>query len=118
MRSFVSTLIGGALGLVSLYIVGRVAYQAGREIALAEKHYEEVQKKTIEPKCEEVEAEVETVENPISVPEKKVGFIKGVKNFVGGKNVIGKLIKNPDSHSLEAHVEGNELRVNIKPRSA
>lgn len=39
VKSFVKTVVGGAIGLIALYVVGRVAYQAGHDVAVAEQHY-------------------------------------------------------------------------------
>ncbi len=132
MKSFVSTVVGGAIGLIALYVVGRVAYQAGHDMAEAEQHYEEVRRKTAvlessrkeEGGHNELAAEEEikemTVVDPIPVcKQNKLGLFMGLKQLVNKKEgVIGKLIRHPEDHRIEAFVDGNELKVNVKPRTA
>ena len=40
MKSFLKTLIGGALGLGALYVVGKVCYEAGKDVAEVERQLE------------------------------------------------------------------------------
>ena len=105
MKQFVSTLIGGALGLVALYVVGKVAYQAGYDIC------------DLEHRREELEKEVPTEEKdpePEAPKKKRLGILKEVKKV----SVISRLIKHPDDHQIEAYVDGEDVQVRIKPRSA
>jgi hypothetical protein len=111
MKSFVSTLVGGALGLVALYVVGKVSFQIGYDICDLEHRRDEL-KKEVHEACvnkPELENEVES-----EVPKKnRFGILKGVKKA----SVISKLIKHPDDHQIEAYVDGEDVQVRIKPRS-
>lgn len=132
MKSFVSTVVGGAIGLVALYVVGRVAYQAGRDVARAEQHYEEVRRKSVELETSRSETDGHVEESSAekvkemavveAVPVHKssrLGLLMGIKRLAGKKeSVIGKLVRHPESHRIEAFVEGEELHVNVKPRTA
>ena len=46
MKSFVNTVVGGMIGLAALYVVGRIAYQAGHDMAEAECRYDEIKRQT------------------------------------------------------------------------
>ena len=107
MKQFFSTLIGGALGLVALYVVGKVAYQTGYDICDLEHRREELEK---EVPTEEKEPESE----PEAPKKKRLGILNGVKKA----SVISRLIKHPDDHRIEAYVDGEDVQVRIKPRSA
>lgn len=133
MKNFVSTVVGGAIGLIALYVVGRVAYQAGHDMAQAEQHYEEVRKKTvsletskkedgghIEPAAEEEEPKEMTVVEPATVRrQNKLSLMMGLKRLMSKKeSVLGRLVHHPEDHRIEAFVEGDELKVSVKPRTA
>lgn len=128
MKSFVSTVVGGAIGLVALYVVGRVAYQAGHDIAEAEHRYEAAQRKdhakeqkSEEPQEETASDEDEAVEMPVpSKRQSKLGMLFGLRKAFGkkGTSVIGDLVQNPENHVIEACVKGREIHVNVKPRTA
>ena len=128
MKGFVGTVVSGAIGLAALYVVGKIAFQAGHDIAEAECRYEQLQRginaKTdrkeaivLDDPDEDVEASAEVV------PEKKqskLGMLFGLRKLLGkkGGSVIGNLIQNPESHVIEACVKGREIHVNVKPRTA
>lgn len=132
MKSFVSTVVGGAIGLIALYVVGRVAYQAGHDMAQAEQHYEEVRKKTaalesskkedvghIESAVEEEPKEMTIVEPAPMHKQNKLGLMIGLKRLMSKKeSVLGRLVHHPEDHRIEAFVDGDELKVSIKPRTA
>ena len=128
MKSFVNTVVGGMIGLAALYVVGRIAYQAGHDVAEAECHYNEIRKKTkaiASPKEQNPEQTEETIEEePVveTLPVKrqsKLGLMMGLKRLAGKKDsVIGHLIHNPEAHRIEAFVDGDELKVSVKPRTA
>ena len=58
-----------------------------------------------------------TVIEPASVRKQSTpGLIMGIKRLMGKKEgVIGRLIHHPEEHRIEAFVEGDELKVNVKP---
>lgn len=132
MKSFVSTVVGGAIGLIALYVVGRVAYQAGHDMAQAEQHYEEVRKKTatlesskkedggyLEPIAEEEPKEMTIVETAHIRRQNKLGLMMGLKRLMSKKeSVLGRLVHHPEDHRIEAFVDGDELKVSVKPRTA
>ena len=132
MKSFVSTVIGGAIGLVALYVVGRVAYQAGHDMAQAEQHYEEIRKKTVAlesskkeddghiESASEEETKEPTVVDPAPVRrQNKFGLMMGLKHLMNKKeSVLGRLVHHPEDHRIEAFVDGDELKVSVKPRTA
>lgn len=41
MKTFLKTLIGGALGLGALYVVGKICYEAGKDVAEVERQLRE-----------------------------------------------------------------------------
>lgn len=132
MKSFLSTVIGGAIGLAALYVVGKVAYQMGHDMAEAEHRYNEVQKKTEElerPSKKEDEGTPETTDQAaeetaiaVATPirkQSKLGLMVGLKKMLGKKDsVLSNLVHNPEAHRLEAFVDGKGLHVDVKPRTA
>lgn len=128
MKGFVGTVVSGAIGLAALYVVGKIAFQAGHDIAEAECRYEQLQR-GIDAKTDRKEAIVlddhdEDAEAPAEVvPEKKqskLGMLFGLRKLLGkkGGSVVGDLIQNPENHVIEACVKGREIHVNVKPRTA
>lgn len=128
MKGFVGTVVSGAIGLAALYVVGRIAFQAGHDIAEAECRYEQLQR-GIDRK--EAKKDVIVVEDPEEneetteevVPEKKqskLGMLFGLRKILGkkGNSVVGDLLQNPENHVIEACVKGREIHVNVKPRTA
>lgn len=132
MKGFAGTVVRGAIGLVALYVVGKIAFQAGHDIAQAECRYEQLQRgidaKTARQADQETpeEDKNETVipeeTTDIAIPEKKqskLGMMFGLRRMVGRKeSVLGKLIHHPEAHRIEAFVQGEEIHVNVKPRTA
>ena len=128
MKGFVGTVVSGAIGLAALYVVGKIAFQAGHDIAEAECRYEQLQR-GIDAKTDRKEAIVladpdEDAEASAEVvPEKKqskLGILFGLRKLLGkkGGSVVGDLIQNPENHVIEACVKGREIHVNVKPRTA
>ena len=128
MKGFVGTVVSGAIGLAALYVVGKIAFQAGHDIAEAECRYEQLQR-GIEHKTNK--SDVIVVDDPAEdleetaeeVPEKKqnkLGMLFGLRKLLGkkGGSVVGDLLQNPDKHVIEACVKGREIHVNVKPRTA
>jgi hypothetical protein len=126
MKEFVSTVIGGAIGLVALYVVGRVAYKAGKDMGKAESRYYELQRRSneMEEKLNNgsITGDPEKLEiKSESIPsgEKKSGLFKPVRNLFHNKaSIIGSLLSHPEKHRVEAFVDGQELHVNVIPRTA
>lgn len=132
MKGFVGTVLRGAIGLAALYVVGKIAFQAGHDIAEAECKYEQLQRginaktvKTAKPETsdEEEEADIPEETTDIAIPEKKqskLGMLFGLRKMLSkkGGSVVGDLIQNPENHVIEACVKGREIHVNVKPRTA
>ena len=132
MKGFVGTVLSGAIGLAALYVVGKIAFQAGHDIAEAECKYEQLQRginaktvKTAKPEMpdEEEEAGISEETTDIAIPEKKqskLGMLFGLRKMLSkkGGSVVGDLIQNPENHVIEACVKGREIHVNVKPRTA
>ena len=128
MTGFVGTVVSGAIGLAALYVVGKIAFQAGHDIAEAECRYEQLQRgiehKTNKSDVIVVDDPEETAEETAEVvPEKKqskLGMLFGLRKLLGkkGGSVVGDLLQNPENHVIEACVKGREIHVNVKPRTA
>ena len=129
MKGFVGTVLSGAIGLAALYVVGKIAFQAGHDIAEAEYKYEQLQRgisaKTAKPESpdEEEETDIPEETTDIAIPEKKqskLGMLFGLRKMLSkkGGSVVGDLIQNPENHVIEACVKGREIHVNVKPRTA
>ena len=133
MKTFVETVVGGAIGLIALYVVGKVAFQAGRELATAECAYKELQKKTTKhdekEKTEDASPsepdETEPARDGIileSVPKKKPGRLSlalaATNLFRQKDSVIGNLIKHPEAHKIEAFVDGEDIHIDVRKRPA
>ncbi len=128
MKGFVGTVVSGAIGLAALYVVGKIAFQAGHDIAEAECRYEQLQRgiehKTNKSDVIVVDDPEETAEETHEVvPEKKqskLGMLFGLRKLLGkkGGSVVGDLLQNPENHVIEACVKGREIHVNVKPRTA
>ena len=148
MKAFVKTLIGGALGVGALYIVGKVCFEAGKNVAEVEhqladsKHVSDLEKymnpdnSVIETDedgnsqihhKEKIECQTETNDRV----SKSTGFrekIKNAKLFLTLKKtfdkrdrkpgILGSLITNPDGAKIEAIVKDGGVQVSIKPRAA
>ena len=129
MKGFVGTVLSGAIGLAALYVVGKIAFQAGHDIAKAECKYEQRQRgisaKTAKPETsdEEEENSIPEETTDMAIPEKKqskLGMLFGLRKMLSkkGGSVVGDLIQNPENHVIEACVKGREIHVNVKPRTA
>lgn len=126
MKSFVNTVVGGAIGLAALYMVGKVAFRAGYDIAEAECRYGQLQqgiraKTERKDAAESEEDEVTEISDEV-VPEKKqskLGMLFGLRKALGrkGTSVVGDLLQNPENHVVEACVKGREIHVNVRPRT-
>lgn len=129
MKGFVGTVLSGAIGLAALYVVGKIAFQAGHDIAKAECKYEQLQRgisaKTAKPETsdEEEENSIPEETTDMAILEKKqskLGMLFGLRKMLSkkGGSVVGDLIQNPENHVIEACVKGREIHVNVKPRTA
>lgn len=129
MKTFVKTVIGGALGFIALYAVGHVAYQTGRDMAKAECRYRALSQpnrdaQPIENLSDEeglLEEENTAIVMPAAPVHKpsRMGIFAGMRKlFARKQGVLGKLMQHPEQHQVEAFIEGSEIHVNVKPRAA
>lgn len=131
MKGFAGTVVSGAIGIAALFVVGKIAFQAGHDIAEAEMRYEQLQKglniKESKKKTIVVDEPNNNVDpdepKQITIPEKKqstLGMLFGLRKTFkkGGSSVIGNLLHDPENHIVEACVEGREIHVTVKPKSA
>lgn len=124
MKSFVETVVGGAVGLIALYVVGRVAFEAGKGIAREECKYEELQRKNqeLENRCVPTVTDEDVQAMAVRKPERKDRKRSGIMSIVGimgGKNsMLRHLMQDPEDHRVEAYVDGDELHVNVRRRNA
>lgn len=135
MKTFVETVVGGAIGLIALYVVGKVAYQAGKEVARVECEFEALRDKidgdasdeTVlhgrnengDEVTEKLETETPTQsaqKHPAKKPSKLAMAIGAMKLLRRKDSVIGDLVKHPEAHKIEAFVDGEDLRINVKKR--
>lgn len=121
MKKLIITLVEGAIGAVALYVVGKVAFRAGHELAEAECRYEQLQngiQATSEPEQQETAENEKTVAAPLK--KSKLGTLFSVRKAFGhkGTSIISDLVQNPENHMIEACVKGREIHVNVKPRTA
>lgn len=135
-KKVAETLIGGALGAVALYVVGKLSYQAGQEVAREECRYNAMRRATAKshekvtpPACgtEETVEPKETAIIPVDTvseyrPRKKqskLGLILGARKLFGNrKSILGNLVHDPEAHKFEAYVEGDELQIHVKRKEA
>lgn len=130
-KKIAETVIGGAIGALALYAVGKLAYQAGQEVAREECRYNAMRLANAKMKemehpstlskesvSEESLAIVETAPTPsLKKKQSKLGLLLGARKLFGNrKSVIGGLVQNPEDHKFEAFVQGNELQIHVKRR--
>lgn len=128
MGSFVKTVVGGALAILALYAVGKTTYQLGKEVAQEEARLHELQKHAEndgsvpeESEPEETEGTPTAQEEPAEPIRKpgKLSMLLGVTKLLRRKDsVLGNLVKHPEAHKIEAYVEGEGLRINVRKRPA
>lgn len=122
MRKIVETVVGGTVGLLALYVVARVAYETGHRMGVTECQYEQM-KQVPEKECPAVEApkENEIVPESPEVPKlvrkpSRFGMLSKIGKAVGGRGVIGRILKNPDEQRVEMYVEGDTFRIDVSPK--
>ena len=129
MKDFVGTVVGGAIGLAALYVVGKIAFQAGQDVARVECHYEQLQRAIKEKEAKKdisdggKSEDLPNGEGVDIISDKKqnrLGMLFSLHKAFGkkGTSVVGDLIQNPESHVIEACVKGREIHVNVKPKTA
>ncbi len=120
MKKFLETMLEGAAGLLVIYVVGKAAYEAGKETGREEARYEELKRKNRETESAETVSAEEQAGISL-VPDKKPGklsILTALPFVAAGKrrSVLRNIVQNPEDHRFEAFVEGNELHVRVGPR--
>lgn len=131
-KKVTETIVAGAVGILALYVVGRLGYRAGREITREEYRYNVLRQMNYDNKKpisvngdvnEQNEKETDTVSSPPLLhptsPKKqsKVGLLfRGKKLFSNQKSVIGDLMQNPEDHRFEAFIEDDELHIRVRKK--
>ncbi len=112
MKKMIGTIVEGTVGILALYVVGHIAYAAGKELGKAEEAY-----KTLTERIQEIKAD-ETGE--IAPPAKKRTLIgTGVKSLIFRNiPVVGKLLDQPEEHKVEAFVENGGIHIDVKEKDA
>lgn len=128
MKGFLSSVVGGVIGLAALYAAAHLGYRAGREITELEHKYRELSEKAEALKQtspgeggEDAGSADGKEEAPSPAPSKagKPGLFLGIKRLMGRKgSALGNIIRHPEAHRIEAYMQGEELRVSVKPRTA
>ena len=140
MKTFLKTLIGGAAGLGALYVVGKICYNLGKDVAEVERQLEPVKNEVVHQASSDGTGEAETAaetEQPATEEEpaqeaKNDGvcfmdkvrnakaFLKIKKALSSNKSpgVLGSLLKNPEGAKIEAFVQNGGVRINVRPGTA
>lgn len=111
-KSAVKTIVGGAIGLLSLYAVARVSYSAGKEAA-------EQEEKERRDRLIKGTATVEDIRKPVEQPKKlsKLGILTGLVR-AKKKGVFNNLVSHPENHKFEAEMdESGAINISIKPKA-
>lgn len=99
-------MVSAVIGITCLYVAGKIAFQAGREIGYEEHRYEMMVSGT------------GLSDNGLVKPKGKsgkLGALLGLGKALSSKDgTIWRLLRSPDEHAVEAYVEGDEIRVNVK----
>lgn len=147
MNTFVKNMIKGVLGVGTLFIVGKVCYEVGRNVGDLERQLENI--KTVDGlskavdidnmvgdvkdngiavvhHLEKIEAEKTTDEE--SQTPSVITKICNAKMFLSArkffskrdrpKGILGSLLTNPDGAKIEAIVKDGGVQISVKPRAA
>ncbi len=122
MKKFVETVVGGTVGLLALCVVARVAYETGHRMGVTECRYEQMKQvpEKERPAVQEPETQ-EIVPEPVEAPKlarkpNRFGVLSKIGKAVGGRGVIGRILKNPDEQRVEMYVEGDTFRIDVSPK--
>jgi len=123
IRKFAETVVGGAIGLIALYVVAHVAYEAGCEMTKTELRYQQLQAENrASAKEKEDDPQLAPPQEPTKIADEKKSrlgrAVQMAKLFAGKRTMLGRLVRNPEGHKIEALVEGDELHINVKRKEA
>lgn len=134
LKKTAETIVSGAFGLIALYVVGKIAYQAGKEVAREECRFRALQKENDQrvmratsqaiedSSAGDMEVKPEAAMVPVDAPthiqrkkKNKLPLLFGAGRILGNKrSVIGHLMRSPEDHKFEAFVEGDELQIHVR----
>lgn len=146
MKTFLKTIIGGALGIGALYIVGKVCYEAGKNVGDVERQLadskaaDDVNKFNdinnmeldIPTNCDDTVKirHIEKFKSDDNVERADSSFTAKVHNakmFLTLKKIfskrdrkpgiLGSLLTNPDGAKIEAIVKDGGVQISVKPRA-
>ena len=147
MNTFVKNMIKGVLSVGTLFIVGKVCYEVGRNVGDLERQLENIKavdglSKAVDidnmvgdvndngtavvHHLEKIEAEKTTDKEP-QTPS-VITKICNAKMFLSArklfskrdrpKGILGSLLTNPDGAKIEAIVKDGGVQISVKPRAA
>ena len=130
-KKVAETLIGGALGALALYVVGRVAYQAGQEVAREKCRYNAMRRANAKQREKVASSASEAEKTSAIIPvdtiteyrsrkkQSKLGLLLGARKLFGNReSILGNLVHDPEAHKFEAFVAGDELQIHVKRKEA
>ena len=147
MNTFLKSMIKGVLGVGTLFIVGKVCYEVGRNVGDLERQLEDhkaadllnkscdtenmVLERDEEPKVrhfEKIDAAEPNETTPKEVPSGFLAKLRNAKMFLAAKRtfdkrdrpkgILGSLLTNPDGAKIEAIVKDGGVQISVKPRAA
>jgi len=148
MNTFVKNMIKGVLSVSTLFIVGKVCYEVGKNVGDLERQLEELKSAENLNKAADVDnmelaqqgddlvahhiekMDAEEMSKPVEeIPASGiVTKVRNAKMFLGlkkvfdkrdrPKGILGSLLTNPDGAKIEAIVKDGGVQISVKPRAA
>lgn len=123
LKKMAETLVSGALGMLALYVVGRLSYQAGQEMAREEARYQQMQRARLEgaqaPDTPDTPRTAEEKEQPLPIaPRRRGGLLNMALGAGRHGGMLKQLLREPEAHRLEACVDGDALQIRVYPKDA
>ena len=123
-KKAVETIVGGAVGVVALFVVAKVAYTVGQEITDVEHRYNDLASRSKKLAALENAAEKDVAlvaDAPPMLPKRRstLGMLTGLKGIFGkgAPSVMGDFVSSPEEHKLEAYIHEGEIRIDIKKKA-
>ena len=125
MDRFTKGVLGGAIGMVALYALGKTVFKGRRGTDSGGHEREHSEKKTVDaPKdesavqCSFTEKEIEdlALSEKRSKPRRIFNLYKLLSKKNDG-NIITDLFHKPENYIFEACVNGERICINIKPKT-
>ena len=127
LKKVIETLIGGAIGVAALYVVAKVAYHAGHDMAEVEHQYDALATRSNGADANNngylagEHADDIVMESDVVAPKKKqskLGLFMNLRKLFRkkGGSILSELVNSPEDHQLEAYIHGGEVHIDIKKR--